>query len=152
MTPVYLRHPNATRQSLVMGALALITGFLAVMGIATNQGGFKLFSLVLAIPAAFFAYMCARTATLRVRLDDEGLWEPNPFRLTYVTPWSDIRQVRSSLSTGRVRFLAVQVVYFDDEERDILALKMQAGAAGSEDTVAGWVEAVRAAKKAAPAR
>jgi hypothetical protein len=152
MTPGYLRHPKATRQSLLMGMLAIITGALAVGGATFNQGWFKLFALVLAIPAVFFAYLCVRTATLRVRLDEDGLWEPNPFRLNYVTPWSDISQVRKHLTKGRVHFLAVQIVYRDGEERDILALKMQANAAGSEDTVDGWVEAVRAAKAAARAR
>ncbi|MGC4174592.1 hypothetical protein [Demequina sp.] len=146
MTPVTLRHPRATRQSLLMGALALITSFLALLGLVSYDGALKLFALVLAIPALFFGYMSIRTATLRVRLDADGVWEPNPFRLTYVTPWSDIRQVRKSLSQGRVRFVGVQMVYRDGVERDIVALKMQSGAAGSEDTVDGWVEAIRAAK------
>jgi len=149
MTPVYLRHPNATRQSLVMGVLALISGFLAVVGWFNNTGSLRWMALALAIPALVFAYFFVRTATLRVRLDDEGVWEPNPFRLTFVTPWADIRQIRKSLSHGRVRFVGVQVVYNDGVERDITALMMQAGAAGSEDAVAAWVEAVREAKRAA---
>lgn len=129
-----------------MGTLSAITGFLAVGGAVFNSGWFKALALILAIPAIVFAYLCVRTATLRVRLDADGLWEPDPFRLTYVTPWSDIAQIRKHLSKGRVDFVAVQLVYRDGEERDILALKMQANAAGSEDTVNRWVETVRAAK------
>jgi hypothetical protein len=146
MTPTLLRHPNATRQAILMGVLAAITGSLAIGGAIFNGGWFKALALVLAVPAILFAYLCVRTATLRVRLDADGLWEPNPFRLTYVTPWSDIGQIRKHLSKGRVHFVGVQIVYRDGEERDILALKMQANAAGSEDTVDRWVEAVRAAK------
>jgi len=149
MTPVYLRHPNATRQSLLMGVLALISGFLAIVGGFNNAGALRLLALVLIIPALLFAYLCLRTATLRVRLDDQGVWEPNPFRLSFVTPWTDIRQIRKSLSQGRVRFVGVQLVYNDGVERDITALMMQAGAAGSEDAVAAWVDAIREAKRAA---
>ena len=146
MTPVTLRHPRATRQSLLMGVLALITGYLAFAGLVNWNGAVKLLALVLAVPGLFFAYMCARTATLRVRLDDQGMWEPNPFRLSYLTPWSEISQVRKRLSKGRVHFVGVEVVYKDGEEREVVALKMQANAAGSEDAVSGWVEAIRAAK------
>jgi len=146
MTPLVLRHPNATRQSILMGILAFITGGLALIGLAGYAGWAKLFALVLAVPAVFFGYLCLRTATLRVRLDDAGVWEPDPFRLSYVTPWNEVSQFRKSLSTGRVRFVGVQVVYKDGEQRDILALKMQANAGGSEDTVADWIEALRAAK------
>lgn len=146
MTPVTLRHPRATRQSLLMGALALITGYLALAGFVNWNGAVKFLALVLAIPGVFFTYMCARTATLRVRLDDQGIWEPNPFRLTYVTPWPEVSQVRKRLEKGRVHFIGVQLVYKDGHERDIVALKTQANAAGSEDAVAGWVEAIRAAK------
>jgi len=80
------------------------------------------------------------------------MWEPNPFRLTHVTPWSELSQIRKSLAKGRVRFVGVQVVYKDGEERDVLALKMQANAAGSEDTVDNWVEAIREAKAQATRR
>ena len=146
MTPVTLRHPRATRQSVLMGVLAFITGYLGLAGFVNWNGAVKLLSLVLLIPGLFFAYMCVRTATLRVRLDDEGIWEPNPFRLTYVTPWREVSQVRKRLSKGRVDFVGVEIVYKDGEERGIVALKMQAHAAGSEDAVAGWVEAIRAAK------
>lgn len=146
MTPIYLRHPRATRQSIAMGALALITGFITLVGLFGYSGWGKLFALVVAVPAVFFTYMCARTATLRVRLDAEGIWEPNPFRLTYVTPWREVSQIRKSLSKGRLTFVGVQIVYKDGEERDVLALKMQANAAGSEDAVDGWVETLRAAK------
>jgi len=149
MTPVVLRHPKATRQAVLMGVLSAITGLLALTGLGANDGWFKVLALVLAVPAVFFAYMCVRVATLRVRLDDSGLWEPNPFRLTYVTPWAELSQIRKSLAKGRVRFVGVQVVYKDGDERDVLALKMQAGAAGSEDTVDAWVEAIRAAKATA---
>lgn len=152
MTPVVLRHPRATRQSALMGVLAAITGLLALTGFGANDGWFKALALVLAIPALFFAYMCVRVATLRVRLDDAGMWEPNPFRLTHVTPWSDLSQIRKSLAKGRVRFVGVQIVYKDGEERDVLALKMQANAAGSEDTVDGWVDAIREAKAQAARR
>jgi len=146
VTPVTLRHPKATRQSLLMGVLALITGYLGLAGLWNWNGAVKLLALILIIPGLFFAYMCARTATLRVRLDDQGIWEPNPFRLTYVTPWNEVSQVRKRLWKGRVHFVGVELVYKDGEERDIVALKMQANAAGSEDAVAGWVEAIRAAK------
>jgi hypothetical protein len=149
MTPAYLRHPKATQQSLLMAALAIITGALTVLGLATYSGWLKALALVLAIPALFFAYMAIRTATLRVRLDDRGMWEPNPFRLTYVTPWSDISQIRKQLSKGRVRFVGVQLVYKGGAEREVVALKMQAGAAGSEDAVDAWVETIRAAKREA---
>ena len=134
-----------------MGVLALMLVPMTLVLLVLSPGWVKLFGLVLAVPAAFFAYMCVRTATLRVRLDADGLWEPDPFRLTYVTPWAEIRQIRPTLSNGRVRFVGVGIVYTDGEERDILALKMQAGAAGSEDAVAAWVEAVRAAKREATA-
>jgi hypothetical protein len=146
MTPSFLRHPKATQQSVLMGVLALITGSLALLGLANNPGAYKLFALVLAIPALLFTYLCVRTATLRVRLDDDGIWEPNPFRLNYVTPWGEISQIRKTTTQGRVQFVGVQIVYKDGEERDVLALKMQAKAAGSEDAVAGWVEEMRSAK------
>lgn len=152
MTPSYLRHPKATRQSLLMGMLAAITGFLALGGAVFNTGWFRLLALVLAVPAVLFAYLCVRTATLRVRVDAVGLWEPNPFRLTHLTPWRDVSQIRKHLIKNRVHFLAAQIVYRDGEERDILALTMQANAAGSEETVDGWVESLRAAKAAARAR
>lgn len=151
MTPVVLRHPRATRQSIAMGLIALLTGVLTLAMLAFSPGWIKAFALVLAVPTAFFGYMSVRTATLRVRLDDAGVWEPDPFRLTFVTPWREIRQIRASLSTGRLRFVGVELVYMDGEARDIVALKMQAGAAGSEDAVSAWVEAVRAAKREAMA-
>ena len=146
MTPIYLRHPRATTQALTMGALFVVTAALTVLGILTYAGWLKLLALILIVPAAFFGYMCARVSTLRVRLDSEGVWEPNPFRLTFVTPWTDISQIRKALSDGRVRFLGVEIVYKDGERRDIVALKLQAGAAGSEDAVTEWVETIRAAK------
>ncbi len=151
MTPVVLRHPNATRQSVLMGVIAVSTALMTVLLLVAGQGWLKAIALIMGIPAVFFTYMCMRTATLRVQLDDEGVWEPDPFRLTFVTPWDQIRQIRPSLSSGRVRFVGVQLVYMDGEERDIVALKMQAGAAGSEDAVATWVEAIRNAKRAARA-
>ena len=132
-----------------MGLVAAPTLSLTILLLASAQGWFKLLALVIGVPAAFFTYMCIRTATLRVKLDDAGVWEPNPFRLSFVTPWAEIRQIRPSLSSGRVRFVGVELVYMDGEQRDIVALKMQAGAAGSEDAVAHWVEAIRSAKKAA---
>ena len=151
MTPIYLRHPRATTQALAMGALFVISAALTILGVLTYSGWLKLLALALAVPAAFFGYMCTRVSTLRVRLDSEGVWEPNPFRLTFVTPWSDISQIRKSLSDGRVRFLGVERVYKDGERRDIVALKLQAGAGGSEDAVAQWVETIRAAKATAQA-
>jgi len=134
-----------------MGVLSLMTGTLTLALLFLSPGWVKIFALVLALPAAFFGYMCLRTATLRVRLDYGGVWEPDPFRLTFVTPWHEIRQIRPSLSSGRVRFVGVELVYMDGAARDIVALKMQAGAAGSEDAVAAWVEAIRAAKREAVA-
>jgi len=129
-----------------MGVLALITGFFALVGFANYPGLVKLAAIVLAVPAVFFSYMCLRTATLRVGMDEQGIWEPNPFRLKYLTPWGEVSQIRKGLTPGRVKFVGVQIVYKDGEERDILALKMQAKAGGSEDVVAAWVEDLRAAK------
>ena len=132
-----------------MGVLAVMTGTLTLALLVLSPGWVKLFAVVIGVPAVFFAYMCVRTATLRVRLDYGGVWEPDPFRLTFVTPWNEIRQIRPSLSSGRVRFVGVELVYADGVARDVVALKMQAGAAGSEDAVAAWVEAIRAAKREA---
>jgi len=146
MTPTHLRHPRATQQSILMGVLAFISSFLTLLGLVVYPGWVKLFGLLLGVLAVFFIYMCVRTATLRVRVDDDGVWEPNPFRLTHVTRWTEISQIRKNLVPGRVSFVGVQIVYKDGEERDILALKMQAKAAGSEDAVAEWVETLRAAK------
>lgn len=145
MTPVVLRHPRATPQALLMGGVALILTTLTLLALAL-PGWFKLLALVQGVLALIFTYLAVRTATLKVRLDHRGLWEPNPFRLTYVTPWTEISQIRKGVTKGRVTFVGVQIVYKDGEERDILALKMQAKAAGTEDTVDGWVDAIRAAK------
>lgn len=143
---VTLRHRDASRQALMYGIFAAtLLGVIALV-IALELPG-RWWSLALLPLAVFGVYSATRLATLKVRLDPQGLWEPNPFRLTYVTPWSDLKRVDTAEKPGRVPFLTVRVTHADGDTHDVVALNVQAGAAYAEPALDGWVRAIRDAKK-----
>ena len=143
---IVLRHKDATRQAVLYGVFALVLPAV-VAGIVWLELPGRYWSLVFVPIALFLAYSAVRLATLQVRLDERGVWEPNPFRLTYVTPWSDVKRVDKALKPGRVQFLTVRLTHGDGETHDVVALNMQARAAYAEPTVGGWVRSIREAKK-----
>jgi hypothetical protein len=143
---VVLRHKDASRQAVLYGIFALVLPAL-VAGIIWLELPGRYWSLVFIPIALFLAYSAVRLATLQVRLDAQGIWEPNPFRLTYVTPWSDVKRVDKALGPGRVKFLTLRITHRDGDTHDVVALNMQAKAAYAEPTVEGWVQAIREAKK-----
>jgi hypothetical protein len=148
--PVILRHKDAIRQAWTYGAFAVVVNSIVVSVFALSMPG-KWFSLTLLPVGAFLVYSTIRLATLRVRLDSEGLWEPNPFQLTYVTPWDDISRVRKLTTAGALhtQFVSVEIVHVDGDTHEVIALKMQGGAAYAEPTVEKWINQIREAKKAA---
>ncbi|GIG53569.1 hypothetical protein [Demequina activiva] len=143
---VVLRHKDATRQSVLYGVFALLLPAI-VAGVIWLEFPGRYWSLIFLPIALFLGYSAARLATLQVRLDAQGIWEPNPFRLTYVTPWSDVKRVDKALKPGRVQFLTVRITHRDGDTHDVVALNMQARAAYAEPTVEGWVQSIRDAKK-----
>lgn len=150
MDPVVLRHKDATRQAVLYSVFgAGVVGLMAVAFVADMNG--KWFMLILLPAALFLGYSALRLATLRVRLDERGVWEPNPFALTYVTPWSDVKRVRKRSQDGamRVRFIGVEIVHVDGDVHEVVALKMQAGAAYAEPTIEQWIWEIVEAKRAA---
>ena len=141
-----LRHRDATRQSRMYAIFGVIV--LAVIGgVFWLETPGRFWSLLLLPVAAFAGYSATRMATLQVRLDPAGMWEPNPFRLTYVTPWSDLKRVDVAEKPGRVPFLTVRVTHADGDTHDVVALNVQAGGAYAQPAVDGWVQSIREAKK-----
>lgn len=148
MEPVVLRHKDATRQAWLYGVFAVgVATLMAVAFVADTTG--KWFILILLPVALFLGYSALRLATLRVRLDDRGVWEPDPFALTSVTPWNDVKRVRKTAQEGAmsVRFIGVEIVHADGEAHELVALKMQAGAAYAEPTIEKWIAAIVEAKR-----
>src|SRR5690606_22422150 len=80
MEPVTLRHKDATRQAWLYGAFAALVVTLVVFAFVLPLPG-KWLMLFLLPVGAFLTYSAVRLATLQVRLDQRGVWEPNPFRL-----------------------------------------------------------------------
>lgn len=150
MEPVVLRHKDATRQAWLYLAFTVVVSLVIVVAFTMPMPG-KWYTLIFVPVILFLAYSTLRLATLKVRLDSEGIWEPNPFRLTYVTPWSDVARVRktSELGAMKTRFITIEVVHRDGESHEILALKMQGGAAYAEPQVEGWIDDIREYKKVA---
>ena len=143
---VVLRHKDANRQALLYGIFAVVLPVI-VAGIIWLELPGRYWSLVFLPIALFLTYSAVRLATLKVRLDAQGVWEPNPFRLTHVTPWSDLKRVDKALTDGRVRFVQVRITHADGEAHDVVALSTQAKAAYAAPTVESWVQAIREAKK-----
>ncbi|PKQ25887.1 MAG: hypothetical protein CVT64_07555 [Actinobacteria bacterium HGW-Actinobacteria-4] len=150
MEPVILRHRDAVRQSLTYAAFAIVVNAVIITAFLLPMPGYW-FTLVLLPVVVFLVYSSLRLATLKVRVDREGVWEPNPFRLTYVTPWEDIAHVRKRTSSGALhtQFVSVEIVHTDGDTHEVLALKMQGGAAYAEPTIEEWLDQIREAKKAA---
>ncbi len=143
---VILRHRDATRQAityLVFGDLLLI---FTVGAALLFDGTAKLFAAVPLLGMLPFMYAGIRLLTLKVRVDREGVWEPDPFRLTYVTPWSDIKRAERVSTGKRVAMVGVRIVHADGDTHNIEALTMQAGVAAAEPTVEGWIQAINDAK------
>ena len=107
----------------------------------------KWWSLALLPIAAIAAYSAVRLATLQVRLDAAGVWEPDPFKLTYVTPWNDVARAQRTTSGGRIQFVGVSIVHADGESHEIEALKTQARAAYAEPAVEEWIDAIHDGKE-----
>lgn len=149
MEPVILRHKDAVRQAWTYAGFALLVNTVIVAAFAVAMPG-RWFTLVLLPVVSFLIYTSLRLATLKVRLDDDGVWEPDPFRLTYVTPWHDVSKVRKRTTSGvlHTQFVGVEIVHADGDTHEVLALKMQGGAAYAEPTVQRWIEQIRDAKKA----
>lgn len=150
MPAVVLRHRDATRQSVLYGVFGAGVAGLMVFAFAASLTG-KWFMLILLPAAVFLGYSSVRLATLRVRLDEHGVWEPNPFALTYVTPWSDVQRVRKVTHQGamHLRFIGVEIVHADGDAHELAALKMQAGAVEAEPAIERWIAAILEAKRAA---
>ncbi|WP_084106038.1 hypothetical protein [Demequina sp. NBRC 110056] len=143
--PVVLRHKDATRQAVLYGAFSALV-VVVILGVMWLGAPGRWWTLVLAPVALFGAYSAVRLATLKVRLDERGIWEPNPFRLTYLTPWSDVRRMDPTTIDGRVRFATVRITHADGSSHDVAALHVQSGAAYAKPAVDGWVRAMRDAK------
>lgn len=143
--PVVLRHKDASRQALLYGTFAAIAAA-AIVGTFAVGAPAKWWSLLMLPIALIAGYSAVRLATLQVRLDERGVWEPDPFRLTYVTPWADVRKAERSTSLGRIAFVGVSIVHADGEKHEIEALKVQSGAAYAEPMVEEWIAAIHAAK------
>ena len=150
MEPVVLRHKDATRQAWMYGTFAVMSVALVAGTFLADMPG-KWFSLLFLPVCAFLTYSTLRLATLKVRLDSTGIWEPNPFRLTYVTPWNDVARVRktSELGAMKTRFIVIEISHRDGGSHELLALKIQGGAAYAEPQVDNWIELIRDYKKAA---
>lgn len=145
--PVVLRHKDASRQSALYAVFALVA--LAPVVPLFLAGGTARWASIVLLPVVLVAgYAALRLATLKVRLDADGIWEPDPFRLTYVTPWSDVKRAERCVSTGRVRFVGVRIVHADGGKHEVEALKVQAGAAYAEPIVEEWLEAINDARDA----
>lgn len=144
--PVILRHRDATRQAityLVFGDLLLIFTVAAAL---LFDGAAKAFAVVPLLGMLPFMYAGIRLLTLKVRVDQEGVWEPDPFRLTYVTPWSDIKRAERVSTGKRVAMVGVRIVHADGGTHNIEALTMQAGVAAAEPTVESWIQAINDAR------
>lgn len=139
--PVILRHKDASRQSALYGTFAGIALVPIIITFAADAPA-KWWSLLLVPVVAIAGYSALRLATLKVRLDERGVWEPDPFRLTYVTPWSDVKRAERCVTTGRIAFVGVRIVHQDGEKHEVEALKVQVGAAYSEGMVEEWVNAI----------
>lgn len=144
--PLFLRHPNASRQAFIYCSFAgaLLGG--AIYGFIAISGWYRLMAIVLLLGGLLFGYAGVRIATLKVRIDERGVWEPDPFRLTYLTPWEDVRRAERVSTGARIPFVGVRIVHADRVKHDIEALKMQAGAAGAETTVEAWIDAINEAR------
>lgn len=145
--PVVLRHKDATRQAALYGTFAAIALAPVALTFAADAPA-KWWSLLLLPVVAIAGYSAVRLATLKVRLDDEGVWEPDPFRLTYVTPWADVKRAERCVTSGRIAFVGVRIVHADGEKHEVEALKVQVGAAYSEGMVEEWVNAINAGREA----
>lgn len=146
--PVVLRHRDATRQAITFVVFADLLLLMAIAGFFLLDGSAKALAAIPLVGMLPFGYLAMRLFTLKVRVDETGVWEPDPFRLTYVTPWSDLKRAERVSSGTRIAFVGVRIVHADGEKHDIEALKMQAGAASSEPTVDGWIQTINDAKAA----
>ncbi len=144
--PVFLRHRDATRQAityLVFGDLLLV--FTVVAAVLFDGPG-KALAIIPAVGMVPFMYAGIRLLTLKVRIDEQGVWEPDPFRLTYVTPWSDLKRAERVSTGKRVALVGVRIVHANGETHNVEALMMQAGIASAEPIVEGWIKAINDAK------
>jgi hypothetical protein len=144
--PVILRHRDANRQSIIFVVFADLLLLMAIAGFFFLEGSAKAFAAIPLLGMLPFGYAAMRLFTLKVRVDETGVWEPDPFRLTYVTPWSDLTRAERVSSGKRIALVGVRIVHADGEKHEIEALKMQAGAAAAEPTVDGWIQAINDAK------
>lgn len=142
-----LRHKDASRQAALYGVFAVVA-LIPIVVLFLTFAAARWWSLALLPVVLIAGYAGIRLATLKVRVDADGIWEPDPFRLTYVTPWSDVKRVERTVSNGRVRFVGVRIVHADGGKHDVEALKVQAGAAYAEPMVEEWIEAINAARDA----
>ena len=142
---VVLRHRDAKRQSAMYGAFALFAAAPVAWAFVADAPA-KWWSLALLPVVAIAAYSAVRLATLQVRLDASGIWEPDPFRLTYVTPWSDVARAERVTSGGRIQFVGVSITHVAGHSHEIEALKTQARAAYAEPAVEGWIDQIHRAK------
>jgi hypothetical protein len=145
--PVVLRHKDANRQAALYGTFAAVALAPIVLTFAVDAPA-KWWSLLLLPVVAIAGYSALRLATLKVKLDAEGVWEPDPFRLTYVTPWADVKRAERCVTSGRIAFVGVRIVHADGEKHEVEALKVQVGAAYAEPMVEEWIEAINAARDA----
>lgn len=139
---LWLRHPNATRQSLIYGGFAVALAAGTVFGFVAGIGLARVGAIVLLIGTLLFGYSAIRLATLKVRVDVHGIWEPDPFRLTYLTPWDDFRRAERGSSGGRIPFVGVRIVHADGATHEVEALKIQAALPGAESAVEEWLDAI----------
>lgn len=147
--PIILRHKDATSQAKMYAGFAAVLWLIPVAMIAAGAPS-PLWYLLIHIPALLVTYWAVRLATLRVRLDERGIWEPNPFALTMHTPWSDVLRIRQGREDGAMglRFLTVDVVHLDGTYHQVVALNLQAGASYAQPTIKEWVQTFRDAKAA----
>src|SRR5690606_21041257 len=75
--PVVLRHKDASRQSALYAVFALVA--LAPVVPLFLAGGTARWASIVLLPVVLVAgYAALRLATLKVRLDADGIWEPDP--------------------------------------------------------------------------
>lgn len=146
--PVLIRQRGAKSQAIMFGSFAGVLWALTIYLVATG-GSARWWFIALSIPALVVTYATVRLLTLRVRLDHHGIWEPNPFRLTFHTPWEDVLRIRQGSQQGKmgVRFIQVEVVHQDKEYHEVVALTLQAAAADAPQRMTRWVEQFREAQQ-----
>lgn len=147
MEPVVLKPPGVVRQAAIY-----ITGAVAVMVVIAIAPLVPLpgaaWYLLLTPVAIGLLLVASRLLTLKVRLDERGIWEVRALRANRLTPWSQVRAIRrySERGVGGLVFIGVEMMVANRATRRIHALQVQSTIPDAEQLVAGWLDTIRRAK------